>query len=172
MGIIWSWNKKRSNVTQKHLREKGTYDQQKVLCIEIPNGCTVRKTYQPCSSLCCFALLPAEPDTISPSLQRWEHLWWVQQNVKTENFHSNFMLKGQNLRDWVFFTECGFTHILLFFFFPYISADIFLSYGAVFSFPYMQNGCTCMHKAAEYFSGCSVHMNTIEGKHLCFGGKK
>lgn len=55
MSIIWSWIQKWSNVTQKHLREKGTHNQQKVLYIEIPNGCTVRKTYQASSSLCCFA---------------------------------------------------------------------------------------------------------------------
>lgn len=36
----------------------------------------------------------------------------------------------------------------------------------------MQNDCTCMHKAAGCLFGCSLHMNTIQGKHLCFGGEK
>lgn len=54
----------------------------KVLCIEIPNANSVRKTYQTSSSLCCFTLLPAEPDASFASLQRW--LGWVKHNVKTE----------------------------------------------------------------------------------------
>lgn len=76
---------KKSKCGTEAFEGKATYDQEEVLHTEIPSGCAVRKTHQTSPSLCCFALLPAEPDTSFPSLQRWQHLWWVQHNVKTEN---------------------------------------------------------------------------------------
>lgn len=76
---------KKSKCGTEAFEGKATYDQEEVLHREIPSGCAVREAHQTSSSLCCFALLPAEPDTSFPSLQRWQHLWWVQHNVKTEN---------------------------------------------------------------------------------------
>lgn len=108
----------------------------------------------------------------------WTSLMSPTQCQNWKLFRINLMLKGQNLRDQASITECMFTHILFFLFLFFFWGGHryfnwhFPSYGAGFSFPYMQNDCTCMQKAAECLSGWSVHMNTIQGKHLCFGGKK
>lgn len=128
------------DLAQKHLREKVTYDQQKVLHVETPTACTVRKTYQTSSTLllyftACWARYQlswlAKMGT-SPMSPTQCHNW--------ELFHINLTLKGQNLRDQASITERMFTLILLSFsffsplFFFNTSTEIFLSYGAVFPF--------------------------------------
>lgn len=141
----------------------------KVLCIEIPNANSVRKTYQTSSSLCCFTLLPAEPDASFASLQRW--LGWVKHNVKTETVpHQSYTEGPKSQRLGVYHWMHVYTYSFLGFC-EYFNSHFPQFWGIFFFFPYMQNDCTCMHKAAECFSGWSVHMNTIQGKHLCFGRK-
>lgn len=134
----------------------------------------IRKTHQTSPSLCCFALLPAEPDTSFPSLQRWQHLWWVQHNVKTENCstsisHWRAKISKINLRDKASITECLFTHTLLFslfIFFPF-----YFSWQALFFSLSLHAKWLYLQAQSSWMLIWLVHMNTIQGKHLCFSRK-
>lgn len=125
----------------KHLREKVTYDQQKVLHVETPTACTVRKAYQTPSTLLLYFTACWARHQLSRLAKMGTSLMSPTQCHNWELFHINLILKGQNLRVQASITERMFTLILLslslfffllsFFFFN-TSSDIFLSYGAVF----------------------------------------
>lgn len=156
-----SWTQKgsrRTRVAQKPLREKTTYDQWNLKWLYR------RKLIS--DLLCCFTLPPAEPDfppckdrKISDESNRTSKLKTVPHQSYGKGPKSENRCPSQH--------PCS-----LFLLYSLIRKLKFSSVMGSFFLSYMQNSCTCMHKAAECPSFWSAHTKTIQVKLLHFGEKK